>query len=84
MPKFVRVRDEATGHEYSTARVLKGHKVLDKPAVDRNGELLPAKPRVDLGAVKSAKPDASTASHAEVDLGKSARAYARKATAEKE
>lgn len=79
MPKFVRVRDEKTGHEYTTARVLKGHKVLeDKPAVDADGRPLPAKPRVaKSGAVKPAPAGESTASNGpavERDHGKGERA----------
>jgi len=86
MSKFVRVRDEKTGAEYSTARVLQGHKVLhDKPAVDRNGQVLPAKPRANLGAAKSAKADETSASHTEADHGKGSNSVlARQATDKKE
>lgn len=49
MPKFVRVRDNRTGHEYSTARVdPQHHTVLDRPAVSATGKPLPAKPRRNL------------------------------------
>lgn len=47
MPEPVRVRDNTTHHEYSThavdenGRVDPGLTVLDEPAVDVRGELLP-------------------------------------------
>lgn len=49
MPIWTRVRDKATGHEYSVQNVMPpAHEVLDKPAADAYGRPLPAKPRVDL------------------------------------
>ena len=89
MPKFVRVRDESTGHEFTTARVVKGLEVLeDKPAVDVDGRPLPAKPRVAPGdAAKSAKADESSASTdkpAERNDGRGGRSHAPQATDKKE
>lgn len=43
MPEPVRVRDNKTGHEYSTYGVYEGLTVLSEPAVDQRGELLPPK-----------------------------------------
>jgi len=43
MPEPVRVRDNQTRHEYSTYGVYEGLTVLDEPAVDAQGELLPPK-----------------------------------------
>lgn len=49
MPEPVRVRDNTTGHEYSTyavddnGRVDPGLTVLHEPAVDVRGDVLPAK-----------------------------------------
>lgn len=43
MPEPTRVRDDKTGHEYSTYGVYDGMTVLDEPAVDVHGDLLPAK-----------------------------------------
>jgi len=40
MPEPTRVRDDVTGHEYSTYGVYDGMTVLDEPAVDERGELL--------------------------------------------
>lgn len=39
----VRVRDNTTGHEYTTRHVTENHTVLDERAVDANGRHLPAK-----------------------------------------
>lgn len=56
MSEFVRVKDKTTGHEYSVRRPdPKRVDVLDKPAVDRNGKPLPAKPKTTVAAVASAK-----------------------------
>jgi hypothetical protein len=41
MPEPVRVKDNVTGHEYSTYGVYEGLTVLDVPAVDDRGDLLP-------------------------------------------
>jgi hypothetical protein len=41
MPEPKRVRDDKTGHEYSTYGVYEGMTVLNEPAVDERGELLP-------------------------------------------
>jgi hypothetical protein len=43
MPEPTRVRDDVTGHEYSTYGVYDGMTVLDEPAVDDRGDLLPPK-----------------------------------------
>ncbi|HEY2086248.1 MAG TPA: hypothetical protein VGH54_09515 [Mycobacterium sp.] len=47
MPEPQRVRDDATGHEYSTYSRSEGETVLDEPAVDERGDLLPAKPALN-------------------------------------
>jgi len=44
MPEPVRVRDQVTGHEYSTYSPSDGEIQLDEPAVDERGDLFPAKP----------------------------------------
>lgn len=54
MAEFVRVKDKETGHEYTTARVLDKHEVLDKRAVDVNGRALPAKPKTSVAKKASA------------------------------
>lgn len=42
MPEPIRVRDNVTGHEYSTyGTAVEGLTKLDKPAVDERGEILP-------------------------------------------
>lgn len=47
MPEPIRVRDDVTGHEYSTYAVdengksYEGLTVLDEDAVDERGELIP-------------------------------------------
>lgn len=47
MSDFVRVKDKSTGHEYSVRHPdPEKVDVLDKPAVDRNGRVLPAVPHV--------------------------------------
>jgi len=43
MPEPKRVRDDVTGHEYSTYGVYDGMTVLNEPAVDVRGDLLPPK-----------------------------------------
>jgi len=44
MPEPIRVRDDVTGHEYSTYGTAEpGLKQLDEPAVDERGDLLPPK-----------------------------------------
>lgn len=49
MPEPVRVRDNTTAHEYSTyavtedGRVDKGLTVLDEPALDAQGAMVPPK-----------------------------------------
>ena len=58
-----RVRDDVTGHEYSTYGVYEGLTVLDEPAVDAHGELLPPKyPDAETSATTKAatKPAKST------------------------
>lgn len=54
MSDFVRVKDKATGHEYSTSHVTDNHEVLDKRAVDANGRPLPAKPKTTVAKKASA------------------------------
>lgn len=42
MPEPIRVKDNKTGHEYSTyGTAVEGLTKLDEPAVDVHGELLP-------------------------------------------
>ena len=46
MPEFVRVKNKVTGAEYTKPKVAvrsDSEQVLDKPAVDRNGDALRAK-----------------------------------------
>ena len=51
MSDFQRVKDKATGHEYSARRPNPEKvTVLDKDAVDLNGRPLPAKPNVSAAA----------------------------------
>lgn len=46
MPYFTRVKDKATGHEYSIRFPDPDqHEVLDKEAVDADGNPLPPKPK---------------------------------------
>lgn len=61
MPEPKRVRDESTGHEYSTyAWGWDGLTVLDEPAVDVRGDLLPPKHATKTPAVEPAKPTEPT------------------------
>ena len=56
MSEFVRVKDKATGHEYSARRPdLDKVEVLDKPAVDRNGRPLPPKYKTSVTNQAAAK-----------------------------
>lgn len=57
MPNFVRVKDKTSGHEFTVdevrledKRFAEAHEVLDKPAVNRYGAPLPAKPNVRVTA----------------------------------
>lgn len=64
MPEPVRVKDNTTGHEYSTYGVYEGLTVLDEPAVDAYGELLPptypeAAPAVATEAAAPSEPAAT-------------------------
>lgn len=52
MTEWFRVKDKDTGHEYTTAFPLSSHEVLDKEAVDRNGNPLPAKAYLDLASIQ--------------------------------
>ncbi|HEY3559661.1 MAG TPA: hypothetical protein VGL05_19465 [Kribbella sp.] len=72
MPEPKRVRDDQTGHEYSTYGIYDGLTVLDEPAVDeRTGELLPPKypakdaPAPKPHAVKPADPAGAKATQKE-------------------
>jgi hypothetical protein len=51
---FVRCEDPSTGHQFTlsekAAKSL-GLKILDRPAVDGTGRVLPAKPRTTKGGV---------------------------------
>jgi hypothetical protein len=62
MPELVRVKDKKTGHEFSWPADLvegvEGVEVIDKPAVDANGEPIPAKHKT---SVKEAAASKSTA-----------------------
>lgn len=51
MPEYVRVRHNETGHEYSVPKSLVRDdcKVVDKPALGRNGEPAPVLYRTKLG-----------------------------------
>lgn len=56
MSEFQRVKDKATGHEYSARRPdLSKVDVLDKDAVDRNGRALPAKPKASVSKKAASK-----------------------------
>lgn len=56
MTNFVRVKDKATGHEYSVRHPNPAKvEVLDTPAVDRNGRPLPAKPKTSVTEQVAAK-----------------------------
>lgn len=56
MPKFVRVRDKVTGHQFTIAEAAvrdDKHDVLkDKDAVNKQGKPLPAKPNTSASARK--------------------------------
>lgn len=59
---FVRVKDKLTGHEFSVRFAdPEQHEVLDKDAVDNNGEPLPPKPKTTATAQAAAKKTATTA-----------------------
>lgn len=74
MPEPIRVRDDVTGHEYSTYGVdengkpYEGLTKLDEPAVDVHGELLPptyptepaAKPQAPKPSEPTTGPKATT------------------------
>lgn len=54
MPEYLRVRDKATGHEYTIPEARlneKGHTVLDKPALDNHGD--PAAPKFRTSVAKT-------------------------------
>jgi hypothetical protein len=52
--KWVRVKDDTTGHEYSISREpFDGETVIDKPAANLQGEPLPAKPNINLARRKA-------------------------------
>lgn len=55
MPDFTRVKDKITGHEFSVRWPNPDqHDVLDKDAVDANGDPLPPKPKTS-AATKAAE-----------------------------
>lgn len=59
MPKFYRVKDKDTGHEYSVVTVNEdAHTLLDKPGEDAFGRPYAAKPNIHKGG----KPRQSTKS----------------------
>lgn len=61
MPEPKRVRDDKTLAEYSTYGVYPGMTVLDEPAVDERGDLLPPKyPAADATKPQALKPAEST------------------------
>ena len=57
--EWVRVRDERTGHHYTVTKTKadrdKALKVLDAPAVDINGNVIPPKPHQALSEVAAPK-----------------------------
>lgn len=56
MSEFQRVKDKFTGHEFSVRYPdPQQHEVIDKDAVDLNGDPLPAKPKTNVGSER-AKP----------------------------
>lgn len=60
MYDFVRVKDKLTGHEFSVRYADPDqHEVLDKEAVDRNGDPLPDKPRTSARAKAAEKKNAN-------------------------
>lgn len=59
-PDWVRVRDTRTGHHLTVTakQATKPHFTeLKQPAVDRNGNPLPAKPKTDIPTTKPAEGD---------------------------
>lgn len=75
MPEYIRVRQNATGHEF-TVRAdsdLTGRTVIDRPAVDRNGRIIPPKYKTTVAAAAK-----STRKPAEKPAGKRARKSTRK------
>lgn len=66
MTEYVRVRDKATGHEYTIPAARfdsEAHVKTDKPALDAHGEPAPTKFRTSVAKKASAK----TASKAETE-----------------
>lgn len=62
MPDWKRVKDTRTGHEFTVAVVNEEHHaVLDKPATNRTGQPLPAKPNIRKGSHKAAPKTAEEA-----------------------
>lgn len=59
MAEFVRVRNSKTGREYTTALVTDDEKVIDEPAIGRNGQPLPGKP-IEKKTSAASKPAAKT------------------------
>jgi hypothetical protein len=55
MVERFRVKDQDTRHEYTVTVVLPTHEVLDKPAVNSNGDPLRAKPHKKLTRTASKK-----------------------------
>ena len=56
MSEFYRVKDKTTGHEYTVRFVDPDqHEVLDKPAVDVNGDALPGKSHTSVATKASAQ-----------------------------
>lgn len=56
MSDFVRVKDKTTGHEFTVRHPdLSKVAVIDKPAVDRNGRPLEAKPKTSVAAKAAEK-----------------------------
>lgn len=67
MPEYIRVRDKATGHEYTVTAARfddASHTRLDRPALDAHGE--PAAPKYRTSATKKAAAK-KTASKAETE-----------------
>jgi hypothetical protein len=59
--KWVRVKDDTTGHEYSICRdPFDGETVIDKPAANLQDEPLPAKPNVNMARRKPPEPPEPT------------------------
>jgi hypothetical protein len=64
MPELVRVKDTTTGHEFSWPAHLigdgvEGVEVIDKPAVDGNGEPVPPKHKTTVDKSAAAKQSTS-------------------------